>query len=39
MEGDYAVALPALMSQAEQIEGEARRALEDLERKHAFERA
>lgn len=39
LEGECAVALPALMSQAEQIEGEARRALEDLERKHAFERA
>jgi hypothetical protein len=39
LEGEYAIALPALMSQAEEIEGRARQALEELNRKHAFERA
>jgi len=39
LEGEHAVALPSLMSQADAIESAARQALEDLNRKHAFERA
>ena len=38
MEGEWAEATPALMRQAEQFEGAANRALEEVEKKHAFER-
>src|SRR5271154_6232949 len=38
LEGDSAVAEPALMDRAEQFEADMRTALEELEKKHAFER-
>jgi hypothetical protein len=38
MEGEFAEATPALMGQAERFESAARTALEELEKKHAFER-
>jgi hypothetical protein len=38
MEGEFAEATPALMGQAERFEAAARTALEELEKKHAFER-
>ena len=38
LEGDSAVAEPALMDRAEQFESDMRTALEELEKKHAFER-
>jgi hypothetical protein len=38
LEGEWASANAALMAQAEQFEGQARAALEELEKKHAFER-
>ena len=38
LERRYATALPALLSQAERFGREAARALQDLEKKHAFER-
>jgi len=38
LEGAFATASPALMAQAEKIEADARLALEELEKKHAFER-
>jgi hypothetical protein len=38
MEGEFAEATSALMGQAEQFESAARTALEELEKKHAFER-
>jgi hypothetical protein len=38
MEGDFAVATSGLMGQAEKFEGAMRRAVEELEKKHAFER-
>ncbi len=38
VEGEYARSTPALMSAAAQIESDMHRTLEELERKHAFER-
>jgi predicted ATP-grasp superfamily ATP-dependent carboligase len=38
MEGEFAVATAGLMAQAERIEGAMRSAVEELEKKHAFER-
>jgi hypothetical protein len=38
MEGEWAEATPALMAQAERLESVRRQALEELDRKHAFER-
>jgi hypothetical protein len=38
LEGERASANPSLMAQAERFEGEARAAMFDLEKKHAFER-
>ncbi|HVI11081.1 MAG TPA: hypothetical protein VND65_22555 [Candidatus Binatia bacterium] len=38
MEGEWAIATPGLMAQAEKIESAMRTALEELEKKHAFER-
>lgn len=38
LEGEWASANAALMAQSEQFEAEARAALEELEKKHAFER-
>ena len=38
MEGEFAEATPALMGQAERFESAERTALEELEKKHAFER-
>jgi hypothetical protein len=38
MEGEFAEATPALMGQAERFESAARTAIEELEKKHAFER-
>jgi hypothetical protein len=38
LEDDSAVAEPALMDRAEQFESDMRTALEELEKKHAFER-
>jgi hypothetical protein len=38
LEGEWASANAALMAQAEQFEAEARAALEELEKKHAYER-
>ncbi len=38
MEGEFAVATAGLMGQAERIEGATRAAVEELEKKHAFER-
>jgi len=38
LEGEWATANPALMAQAEKFESEMRAALEELEKKHAFER-
>jgi hypothetical protein len=38
LEGEFATADPSLMAQAEKFEGDMRRALEELEKKHAFER-
>jgi len=38
LEGEFAGATPALMDQAERFESEMRTALEELEKKHAFER-
>jgi hypothetical protein len=38
MEGEFAVATPGLMGQAERIESAMRAAVEELEKKHAFER-
>ena len=37
--GEWASAAPALLAQAERVEGEARQAQEELEKKHAFERS
>jgi len=38
IDGEYAVATPALMNRAERFENARRAALEELEKKHAFER-
>jgi len=38
LEGEYAMATPALMAQAGKFEADMRSALEELEKKHAFER-
>jgi len=38
MEGEWAVATAGLMAQAERIEGAMRSAVEELDKKHAFER-
>jgi hypothetical protein len=38
LEGQLATANPSLMAQAEKFEAEMRAALEELEKKHAFER-
>jgi len=38
LQGDWASAAPALMAQAEKFEADMRTALEQLEKKHAFER-
>ena len=38
LEGEWAAATPSLMAQAEKFEAEMRAALEELEKKHAFER-
>ena len=38
VEGEHAAANAALMAQAEKFEAEMRAALEELEKKHAFER-
>src|ERR1700688_1353860 len=38
LEGDKAVASPSLMAQADKFEADMRTALEELEKKHAFER-
>jgi hypothetical protein len=38
IDGDFALATDALMEQAEKFEGAMRSALEELEKKHAFER-
>jgi hypothetical protein len=38
MEGEYAEATAGLMGQAERFEGAMRAAVEELEKKHAFER-
>jgi len=38
IDGEHAVATPALMNQAERFESARRAALEELEKKHAFER-
>src|SRR5579885_2025021 len=38
MEGEFAMATPALLDQAPAFESDARAALEELEKKHAFER-
>lgn len=38
LDGEWATATPALMAQAEKFESEMRAALEELEKKHAFER-
>jgi len=38
VEGEFAEATPALMGQAQRFEAAARAALEELEKKHAFER-
>jgi len=37
-EGGWAEATPALMSQADRFENSRRQAVEELEKKHAFER-
>ncbi len=39
IDGEYGVATPLLMNQAEQFENARRQAVENLEKKHAFERA
>jgi hypothetical protein len=38
IDGEWAEATPALMAQAERLESVRRQALEELDRKHAFER-
>ena len=38
LEGEFATAAPALMDQRERFEADARAAMEELEKKHAFER-
>ena len=38
IEGEFAVATAGLMGQAERIEGAMRAAVEELEKKHTFER-
>jgi hypothetical protein len=38
LDGESAMANPALMQRAEQFEADMRGALEELEKKHAFER-
>jgi hypothetical protein len=38
MDGEFAVATAGLMGQAERFEGAMRIAVEELEKKHAFER-
>lgn len=38
VDGDYATATPALMAQAESIEAAARKALDEIDAKHAYER-
>ena len=38
LEGDHATATPFLMDQAAKFESDMRAALEELEKKHAFER-
>jgi hypothetical protein len=38
MDGEYAEATPALLGQAERFEAAMRAAVEELEKKHAFER-
>jgi len=38
MEGEYALATAGLMGQAERFESAMRTAVEELEKKHAFER-
>ncbi len=38
IEGEFAEATPGLMGQAERFEGARRRAIEELDKKHAFER-
>ena len=38
MEGEFAIATEGLMGQAEKFEGAMRTAVEELEKKHAFER-
>jgi hypothetical protein len=38
LEGEYARALPGLMARGEKIEGAMKRALEEMAKKHAFER-
>ena len=38
LEGEYATATPALLAQGAEIEGEAAKALEELQLKHAYER-
>jgi hypothetical protein len=38
MEGEFAIATAGLMGQTERIEGAMRTAMEELEKKHAFER-
>jgi hypothetical protein len=38
LDGEYAVATAGLMGQAERFEGAMRSAVEELEKKHAFER-
>lgn len=38
LEGEFAMATPALMAQAGKFESDARAALEELEKKHAYER-
>jgi hypothetical protein len=38
LEGEFATATPTLLSQAPSLESDARAALEELEKKHAFER-
>ena len=38
VEGEWAAANASLMAQAEKFEGEMQKAVEELEKKHAFER-
>jgi hypothetical protein len=38
LEGDRATANPSLMAQADKFEADMRTALDELEKKHAFER-